>query len=118
MKTTPPVEAPDVPTIATDPDEFEKFYRAQLPFVRSYLARRVDDPSVVADLTGDVFMAVIRSAKGYRRDRGPPRAWLTGIARNVVADHRQARAREDAAARRLHGRRLLDDDAVDRIVLR
>jgi len=118
MKTTAPVEAQDVSTTATDPDEFERFYREQLPFVRSYLARRVDDPFVVADLTADVFLGVIRSAKSYRRDLGPPRSWLTGIARNVVADHWQATAREDAAARRLYGRRLLDDDSIDRIVQR
>lgn len=64
-------------TIATDPDEFERFYLEHLPFVRSYLARRVDDPFVVADLTADVFLGVIRSAKSYRRDLGPPRPWLT-----------------------------------------
>ena len=49
---------------------------------------------------------------------GPPRAWLTGIARNVLADHRQSRVREDAAARQLSGRRLLDSDSTDRIVQR
>ena len=118
MKTTPPPGAASVSTIATDPDEFERFYLEHLPFVRSYLARRVDDPFVVADLTADVFLGVIRSAKSYRRDLGPPRPWLTGVARNVVADHWKASAREDTAARRLHGRRLLDDDSIDRIVQR
>jgi RNA polymerase sigma-70 factor (ECF subfamily) len=48
----------------------------------------------------------------------PPRACLTGIARNVIADHRHARGREEAAAPRLRGRRLLDEDSADRIVQR
>src|SRR5206468_1886418 len=39
-----------------------------------------------ADLTADVFVAVIESAGSYRRSRGEPVAWLFGIARNVVAD--------------------------------
>lgn len=110
--------AQDVPAIATHPEEFETFYREHLPFVRLYLARRVNDPFFVADLTADVFLRVIRSAKTYRREFGAPRAWLTGIARNVVAERRQSSAREDAAVRRLSGRRLLDEDSTERIVQR
>jgi len=99
-------------------EEFEAFYREHLPFVRQYLARRVDDPLTVADLTADVFVGVIRSGKTYRPELGSPRAWLTGIARNVLADHWQSDARADATVRQLHGRRLLDDDSTDRIVQR
>lgn len=108
----------DVPAIATQPEEFDTFYREHLPFLSRYLARRIDDPFLIADLTADVFLRVIRSADSYHPELGPPRAWLTGIARNVVADHRQSRAREHAAARRLHGRRLLDEDSTERIVQR
>lgn len=98
--------------------DFDAFYREHLPFIRQYLARRVESPFVVADLTADVFLRAIRSAATYRRELGPPRAWLTGVARNVLADHRQSSAREAAAARQLHGHRLLDDDSTDRIVQR
>ncbi|MEJ5946350.1 sigma-70 family RNA polymerase sigma factor [Pseudokineococcus basanitobsidens] len=134
-------EEPAVQAVATQPEDFETFYREHLPFVRSYLARRVSDPFDIADLTADVFMAVIRSAASYRRELGPPRAWLTGVARRVLADHWRAGARpprawltgvarrvladhwragarEGDAVRRLQGRRLLDDDGVDRIVQR
>ncbi len=113
-----PDEPRDVATVATQPVELETFYREHLPFVRQYLARRVDDPFLVADLTAEVFLGVIRSAAAYRPDLGPPRAWLTGIARNIVADHRQSAAREHAATHRLQGRRLLDEDSTDRIVQR
>jgi DNA-directed RNA polymerase specialized sigma24 family protein len=101
----------------TAPDEFEAFYREHLPFLRQYLARRVDNAAVVADLTADVFLRVIVSTT-YQGELGLPRAWLVGIARNVLADHRRLSAREVAATRRLHGRRLLDDDSTDRIVQR
>lgn len=97
---------------------FEVFYREHLPFVRQYLARRVDNPFVVADLTAEVFHQVVRSSTAYRRELGPPRAWLVGIARHVLADHQASTAREHAAARQLRGRRLLDDDSTDRIVQR
>lgn len=102
--------------MATDPAAFEVFYREQLPLVRVYLARRIDEPADVADLTADIFLAAIRAAKSYRADLGPPRAWLIGIARHVLADHRRSRARERAAVNRLAGRRLLDEDSTQRIV--
>lgn len=107
-----------MPAIATSPDEFEGFYREHLPFVRRYLTRRVEDPFVVADLTADVFLQAIRAAHTYRRDLRPPRAWLVGIARHVVADRRRSSVRESAAVERLTGRRLLDGDSAERIVER
>ncbi len=108
----------DVQAIATQPEEFEAFYRDHLPFVRRYVARRLSDPGDVADVTADIFLRVIRSAATYRRRCGPPRAWLTGIARNAVADHHRAGAQHDAALRRLAGRRWLDEDSADRIAQR
>ena len=103
---------PDVSRIGHDPDLFEVFYREHAAAVGRFVSRRVDDPHVVADLTTDVFLAAIDASAGYRADRGRPVAWLLGIARNVVADHVRNRAREQHVARRVGGRRLLDDDAV------
>ena len=59
--------------IGTDPDRFERFYSEHLPPVRVFVARRLDDPASVADLTADVFQRAIDSAAGYRADQGPPR---------------------------------------------
>lgn len=108
----------DVQAVATRPHELEAFYREHLPFVRRYLARRVDDPFLVADLTADVFVRVIHSAPSYRPALGPPRAWLTGIIRHVIADQVQSAARREAAVRRIDARRLLDEDSTERIVQR
>ncbi len=107
-----------VQAVATQPDEFDTFYREHLAFVRGYVARRLDDPCDVADVTADIFLRVIRSAATYHAQFGPPRAWLTGIARNAVADHRRVSAQHDATVRRLAGRRWLDEDSADRIVQR
>lgn len=108
----------DVQSVATQPEQLEAFYRHHLPFVRQYVARRLEDPSDVADVTADIFIRVIRSAATYRPDLGAPRAWLTGIARLAVADHRRASAQHDAAMHRLSGRRWLDEDSTERIVQR
>ncbi len=108
----------DVQAVATQPAQLEAFYREHLPFVRSYVARRLEDPSDVADVTSDIFLRVIKSAATYRAQLGPPRAWLTGIARNAVADHRQAGAQYEATVRQVGGRRWLDEDSADRIAQR
>lgn len=100
------------------PDQIDAFYRDNLPFVRQYVARRLDDPCDVADVTADIFLRVVRSAASYRAHLGQPRAWLTGIARNAVAEHRRVGAQHDVAIRRLGGRRWLDEDSADRIVQR
>src|SRR6516165_7744263 len=96
--------------IETDPVAFERFYREHVEAVQRFVARRVDDPYVVADLTADVFVAVIESAGSYRRSRGEPVAWLYGIARNVVADERRRKAKELQTAARIRGRELVDED--------
>lgn len=105
-----------LPSIARDAGAFEDFYREHLPSVRTFVARRVDDPLQAADLTADVFVRVLHSASTYRASQGPPRAWVIGIARHVVLDHRRGRVREAAAVRRLQGRQLLDADSSERIV--
>ncbi|MEI2712590.1 MAG: RNA polymerase sigma factor [Nocardioides sp.] len=102
-------------TIGHDPEALEAFYREHLPFVRSYVARRVDDAQTAADLTADIFVAAIESAARYQESHGPPAAWLAGIARNVVAGHHRRRARELRAVSRLSGRALLDDASTHRI---
>lgn len=96
--------------IATDPDALERFYREHVEAVQRFVARRVRDPYVAADLTADVFVAAIDSARSYRRSRGEPIAWLFGIARNVVADEHRRSAREALVGARVRGRELVGED--------
>lgn len=105
-------------TFARDPDAFEAFYREHLETVQRFVARRVVDPYVAADLTADVFLAAIEHGDRYRPDLGPPRPWLLGIARTVVAMHHRSAARGVAAVRRVDARALVDDVAYDRLVAR
>ena len=105
----------ELPRIAHDPATFEAFYRDHVEAVQRFVARRVDDPRVVADLTAEVFLAAIDAAPSYRTARGVPEAWLFGIARNVVAAERRRAGRERRAHADLEGRRLLDDDDIARM---
>lgn len=101
--------------IGRDPDAFEAFYREHIDTVQRFVARRVADPHLVADLTAEVFLAVIRSAHGYRADRGSVVGWLYGVAHNVVSAERRRRAREHRAHERAAGRRELTGEDVARL---
>jgi RNA polymerase sigma factor (sigma-70 family) len=104
-----------VASIARDADALETFYRAHVDAVQRFVARRVDDPFVAADLTADVFLAAIDSAHTYRSSRGEPLAWLYGVARNVVSAERRRGVRERRATRRIAGRELVDADDLARL---
>jgi RNA polymerase sigma factor (sigma-70 family) len=105
----------DLSRIARDPAAFEAFYRCHVVTVTRFVARRVADPNTVADLTAEVFLAVIGSAHTYRPSRGTELAWLHGIARNVVAGERRRAAHELRTASRIAGHRLLDGDDIVRL---
>ncbi len=102
----------EVSGIGHDPPALTAFYTTHLETVQRFIARRVSDPHLAADLTADVFLAAMKGAKSYKPDRGTPEAWLIGVARNVVnAEFRRA-ARYRAAARSVSGRELLDADSL------
>jgi RNA polymerase sigma-70 factor (ECF subfamily) len=107
---------PPVRSIGTDPAAFTEFYRAHVDEVTRFVARRVADPQLVADLTAEVFLAVIEAAARYRGSFGGPRTWLYGIARNVIAAEFRRSAREQRAESLIAGRRLLDADDIDRLM--
>ncbi|MFI0816152.1 RNA polymerase sigma factor [Streptomyces sp. NPDC021098] len=100
---------------ARDPAAFEEFYRRHIDGVTRFVARRIADPHLVADITAEVFVAMLDSADSYRPGRGSEAAWLYGIAHNVVSTEWRRAARESLTARRIAGRRLLEPDDVARL---
>jgi len=98
-----------------DPAAFEAFYRRHVEAVTLFLARRVPDPHAVADLTAEVFLAVLDSAHTYQPGKGSEIAWLYGVTRNIVLAERRRSAREMRATGRIAGRRLLDPDDIARL---
>lgn len=107
-----------ITALGRDPDAFEAFYREHLEAVQRFVARRVSSPQDAADLTADVFVAVIDASARYRGDGAAPLAWVYGIARNVVAGHLRSQSRHHRAAERVRQFVVVDDDAVDRLVER
>jgi RNA polymerase sigma factor (sigma-70 family) len=109
------MRAADADRIISDPATFEAFYRRHVTAITRFFARRVTDPHLVADLTADVFYAVIGSAHAYEPARGSELGWLYGIARHVLASDRRQEARRLRAEGRSAGQRLLDDDDIARL---
>jgi RNA polymerase sigma factor (sigma-70 family) len=101
--------------IGTNPDLFEVFYREHVEEVQRFVARRVGDRELAADLTAEIFLAAIDSAHRYRPGRASPKAWLYGIARVLVASDRRRSGRKRAGEARLGGSSLLDAEDAARI---
>ncbi len=101
--------------IGSDPDVFGDVYVEHLAAVQRFVARRVADPYLAADLVADIFLAAVDGCRGYRPERGSPIGWLTGVARNVVAAEFRRQGRQRETVRRISGRRLLDPDSLARI---
>jgi RNA polymerase sigma factor (sigma-70 family) len=67
-------------------------------------------------LTAETFAAVFESLPRYEAERGEPRAWLFGIAQNILAQSVRRGCVEDETRRRLGlARVVVDDDALERI---
>ena len=101
--------------IGTDPDLFDAFYREHVDGVQRFVARRVGNRELVADLTVEIFLAAIDAAPRYRVRQGTPRAWLLGIARVLVAGDGRRRERQRLGEERLRGSALLDEDDAARL---
>jgi RNA polymerase sigma-70 factor (ECF subfamily) len=110
----PPDRVSGPGAIAADRAAFEAFYLAHFGEVLGFVTRRVADAHTAADLTAEVFTTALDAAPSYRGE-GTAGAWLTGIARHVVAAEYRRAAQDRAAVRRANGRRLLDDDDISRL---
>jgi RNA polymerase sigma-70 factor (ECF subfamily) len=92
-----------------DPEAFAAFFRRHVHAVLGYVSRRAarDD---VSDLVAEVFATALAYRGRYDPGRGSAGAWLTGIARNKMADARRRGAVEARMCRRLGMRRPERED--------
>jgi RNA polymerase sigma factor (sigma-70 family) len=101
---------------AEDAAAFSAFYRRYEPAMLAYFMRRVGDPELAADLTVEVFAAVLVSCARYRPGQAPAQAWLFAIAQHKLANSRRRGKVEDRARRRLGMAPVaLEDEDLERI---
>lgn len=100
-----------------DDRAFSAFYRRHLGMVVGWCARRTGDPELAADLTGEVFAAVLIAAAQYEPTHDSSAGWLLGIARNVLG-HSVRRGQVDARARQRLGAPALtvEDEDLARVL--
>ena len=98
-----------------DVEAFAVFYRRHAEAVFAYLRYRTGDVESAADLTADVFAGAFAARRRYRPAREPARAWLFGIANNLLAQSQRKQRRAAAARARLGVPRLaFHDEQLER----
>jgi RNA polymerase sigma-70 factor (ECF subfamily) len=76
---------------AGDHDAFGDLYRRYARPVLGLALRRLGDRGRAEDAVQEAFASIWRSARSYRRERGPVAPWLYTVARNAIADRGRAR---------------------------
>ena len=70
-----------------DEEALGELYDHFAPRIYAYIYRRLGDPHLAEDLTGDVFVRVMQAIRSERFWHTSFQAWLYRIAHNLVADH-------------------------------
>jgi RNA polymerase sigma factor (sigma-70 family) len=98
-----------------DPQAFDELYRRHVEKIVSFAVHRCSSADEIPDLVAAVWLEVIVSADRFDRRRGNAVPWVLGIAANLHASETRRRARQQEAARRLAGQRILDEDDYARL---
>jgi RNA polymerase sigma factor (sigma-70 family) len=80
-----------------------KLYDENARDLHRYLARRLD-PATADDLVAETFLIAWEHRRDYRPAKASARAWLYGIATNLVRRHARSQARAQRAMAREGGR--------------
>ena len=73
---------------------FEDLYRSSRDDVYSYVSGLLRDRSAAEEVTSTAFERAYRRWSKFDPERGSPRAWLFGIARNAALDELRRRGRQ------------------------
>jgi len=73
---------------------FDRLYRSSRDDVYAYVAGLLRDPTAAEEVTAAAFERAYRKRNRFDPQRGEPRAWLFGIARNAALDELRRRGRQ------------------------
>ena len=98
-------------------DRFAALFDDHAPGLWRFLARQVE-PAQAEDLVAETFLTAWSARGDYRPERGTARAWLFGIAVNLLRRHHRVQAQQQRMSQRLSGHDLPVDRAEDRVAER
>jgi RNA polymerase sigma-70 factor (ECF subfamily) len=106
----------DTRLLRGSPADFGRFYVRHEDYVLRSFLRAGAPADVAADLTAETFARALEHRRNFDPNRGEPRGWLTGIARNVLNESLRAGRTVDRVRRMLSVEPIdLDDAAITRI---
>jgi RNA polymerase sigma-70 factor (ECF subfamily) len=73
---------------------FDRLYRSSRDDVYAYVAGLLRDSAAAEEVTAAAFERAYRKRNRFDPNRGEPRAWLFGIARNAALDELRRRGRQ------------------------
>jgi RNA polymerase sigma factor (sigma-70 family) len=73
---------------------FDRLYRSSRDDVYAYVAGLLRDEAAAEEVTAAAFERAYRKRNRFDPQRGEPRAWLFGIARNAALDELRRRGRQ------------------------
>lgn len=73
---------------------FDRLYRSSRDDVYAYVASLLRDAAAAEEVTAAAFERAYRKRNRFDPQRGEPRAWLFGIARNAALDELRRRGRQ------------------------
>ncbi len=90
---------------------FAGLFDEHAPGLHRYLSRRIG--SAADDLVAETFLAALAGRDGFDRSRADPRAWLYGIATNLLRRHQRQELRGLAATAKACAGELPGSDPGD-----
>ena len=73
---------------------FDRLYRSSRDDLYAYVAGLLRDRAAAEEVTAAAFERAYRKRDRFDPERGEPRAWLFGIARNAALDELRRRGRQ------------------------
>jgi RNA polymerase sigma factor (sigma-70 family) len=73
---------------------FDRLYRSSRDDLYAYVASLLRDAAAAEEVTAAAFERAYRKRHRFDPERGEPRAWLFGIARNAALDELRRRGRQ------------------------
>jgi RNA polymerase sigma-70 factor, ECF subfamily len=96
-----------------DEAALSELYDRYAPLIYAYLYRRVQNAQVAEDLTGDVFVRMLRAIRQNRFSNVSFEGWLYRIAHNILVDHYRKSNGDPEFDIDLHEGQMADEEDLD-----